>query len=83
MTALLWSLPCWIRDCFLVTSISVGWSPHRLRGRVGRSKGFCFVDFTEPASAQAALTSMNGFDLMGRKIKVGQMPVATVSSVRA
>jgi hypothetical protein len=37
---------------------------------LGRSKGFCFIDFSDPASAQAALASMNGFNLMGRAIKV-------------
>ncbi len=37
----------------------------------GRSKGFCFVEFQDAASAQAALT-MDGFELAGRRIKVGR-----------
>lgn len=37
----------------------------------GRSKGFCFLEFQDPASAQAALT-MDGFEIAGRRIKVGK-----------
>lgn len=37
----------------------------------GRSKGFCFVEFADPQTAQAAM-AMDGFDLAGRKIKVGR-----------
>lgn len=36
----------------------------------GRSKGFCFIEFDEPAYAEAAMV-MDGFELAGRKIKVG------------
>ena len=35
-----------------------------------RSKGFCFVEYDDPAFAQAAM-AMDGFELAGRKIKVG------------
>jgi hypothetical protein len=38
---------------------------------LGRSKGFCFVEFQDPQTAQAAMT-MDGFELAGRKIKVGR-----------
>lgn len=38
----------------------------------GRSKGFCFVDFTTPESAAMALQTMNGFQLAGRPIRVGR-----------
>ncbi|KAJ3429416.1 poly(u)-binding-splicing factor puf60-b-related [Anaeramoeba flamelloides] len=34
-------------------------------------KGFGFVDFMSPQSAQLALSSMNGFSIGGRNIKVG------------
>ena len=34
----------------------------------GKSKGYCFLDFTDRASAEAAL-SMDGFDLAGRKVE--------------
>lgn len=37
----------------------------------GRSKGFCFLEFAEPACAEAAM-AMDGFELAGRKIKVGK-----------
>mmetsp|Transcript_19647 Transcript_19647/g.33371 ORF Transcript_19647/g.33371 Transcript_19647/m.33371 type:complete len:496 (+) Transcript_19647:36-1523(+) len=37
----------------------------------GKSKGFCFLEFTEQASADAAM-AMDGFELAGRKIKVGR-----------
>lgn len=36
-----------------------------------RSKGFCFIEFEDPASAEACMV-MNGFELAGRKIKVGR-----------
>ncbi len=56
--------------CLCLSPLSLCLNPCPAANRVGRSKGFCFVDFAEPASAQAALSSMNGFELMGRKIKV-------------
>eukprot|EP01041_Mallomonas_annulata_P002994 gene2994-5870_t len=37
-----------------------------------RSKGFCFIEFDNPSSAEAAVLTMNGFELAGRKIKVGR-----------
>jgi len=36
-----------------------------------RSKGFCFIEFEEPDAAKQALQTMNGFELGGRKLKVG------------
>lgn len=33
----------------------------------GRSKGFCFIEFSDPQCAQAAMT-MDGFELAGRKV---------------
>uniref|UniRef100_A0A7S2TJH3 RRM domain-containing protein n=2 Tax=Lotharella oceanica TaxID=641309 RepID=A0A7S2TJH3_9EUKA len=36
-----------------------------------RSKGFCFIEFDDPDSAKQALQTMNGFELGGRKLKVG------------
>jgi ribosomal protein L32 len=38
---------------------------------LGRSKGFCFVEFQDQVTAQTAMT-MDGFELAGRKIKVGR-----------
>jgi poly(U)-binding-splicing factor PUF60 len=37
-----------------------------------RSKGFVFVDFLDQASAEAAMSSMNGFQLLGRPMKVNR-----------
>eukprot|EP00771_Trimastix_marina_P002922 gnl/Trimastix_PCT/4096.p1 GENE.gnl/Trimastix_PCT/4096~~gnl/Trimastix_PCT/4096.p1 ORF type:complete len:246 (-),score=18.98 gnl/Trimastix_PCT/4096:45-755(-) len=37
----------------------------------GVSKGFCFLEFVHPESAEAALESMNGFMFGGRQIRVG------------
>jgi len=37
----------------------------------GRSKGYGFVQFTEPSEAKDALEKMNGFELAGRPIRVG------------
>lgn len=35
----------------------------------GRSKGFCFIEFADPSSAEAAM-AMDGFELAGRKVSV-------------
>ncbi|CAK1362146.1 RNA-binding protein rsd1 [Cercospora beticola] len=37
----------------------------------GRSKGYGFVQFIDPAQAKEALEKMNGFELAGRPIRVG------------
>lgn len=37
-----------------------------------RSKGFCFVEYASPESANMAITTMPGFNLKGRAIKVGR-----------
>ncbi|USP74786.1 uncharacterized protein yc1106_02060 [Curvularia clavata] len=37
----------------------------------GRSKGYGFVQFVDPAHAKTALAEMNGFELAGRQIRVG------------
>jgi len=37
----------------------------------GRSRGFCFIDYESPESAQSAIPAMNGQILGGRSIKVG------------
>src|SRR5512138_754050 len=36
----------------------------------GRSRGFGFVTFADPAAAQAAMSEMNGTEFDGRTIKV-------------
>ena len=36
-------------------------------GPLGRSKGFCFVEFSEQSSAIASL-DMNSFEIAGRKV---------------
>lgn len=36
----------------------------------GKSRGFGFVEFEDPASAQEALAQMNGMDVDGRAIRV-------------
>ena len=38
----------------------------------GRSRGFGFVTFSDPAAAQAAIGEMNGTDFEGRSIKVNE-----------
>lgn len=37
----------------------------------GRSKGYGFVQYVDPANAKAALSDMNGFEIAGRPIRVG------------
>ena len=48
----------------------------------GRTKGFCFIEFDEPAYAEAAMV-MDGFELAGRKIKVGWPAKAPGAAVAA
>jgi RNA recognition motif-containing protein len=38
----------------------------------GQSKGFGFLEMPESSEAQAAIGSLNGRDLMGRKINVNE-----------
>lgn len=45
---------------------------HREPGTL-KSKGFAFVQFVNPTSAEKAIQHMNGFDLAGRQIKVGHV----------
>jgi RNA recognition motif-containing protein len=48
----------------------------------GKSKGFCFIDYEESASADAA-QAMDGFDLAGRKIKVGRPKQSATQAAQA
>ncbi|PWN50896.1 splicing factor, CC1-like protein [Violaceomyces palustris] len=45
---------------------------HREPG-TGKSKGYAFVQFKEPEDAKKALEQMNGFELAGRAIRVGNV----------
>ena len=38
----------------------------------GRSKGFGFVEMADAASAQAAISELDGYELEGRAIKVNE-----------
>jgi cold-inducible RNA-binding protein len=38
----------------------------------GRSRGFAFVEMTDPAEADRAITALNGFDLNGRALNVNE-----------
>jgi RNA recognition motif-containing protein len=38
----------------------------------GQSKGFGFLEMPESSEAEAAITQLNGRDLMGRKINVNE-----------
>ena len=38
----------------------------------GQSKGFGFLEMPEQSEAQAAISNLNGRDLMGRKINVNE-----------
>ncbi|KAJ5774929.1 RNA recognition motif domain eukaryote [Penicillium paradoxum] len=41
------------------------------KDETGRSKGYAFVQFSNPEQARDALEKMNGFELAGRAIRVG------------
>lgn len=45
---------------------------HREPG-TGKSKGFCFIQFKHAEGAKKALEQMNGFELLGRAIRVGNV----------
>mmetsp|Transcript_27726 Transcript_27726/g.27953 ORF Transcript_27726/g.27953 Transcript_27726/m.27953 type:complete len:167 (+) Transcript_27726:107-607(+) len=46
-----------------ITSIGMSREPGTTR-----SKGFCFIEYDNPQSAEAAIATMNGFELAGRKV---------------
>eukprot|EP01038_Epipyxis_sp_PR26KG_P014841 gene14841-19947_t len=50
----------------LVTKVEMSMDP-----ATGKSKGFCFIEYSNAESALAA-QAMDGFELAGRKIKVGR-----------
>lgn len=35
----------------------------------GRSRGFAFVEYSNPGDADAAISQLNGYDLNGRQIR--------------
>ncbi|KAG5357376.1 RNA-binding protein [Yarrowia sp. C11] len=39
--------------------------------KTGKSKGYCFIQYVNPDDAKTALEEMNGFELAGRKLRVG------------
>ncbi|KAI8818017.1 RNA binding motif protein 39b [Fimicolochytrium jonesii] len=43
----------------------------------GRSRGFAFIHYRNPADAKQAMEKMNGFELMGRAIRVGHTEKVT------
>ncbi|KAI9355039.1 hypothetical protein DFJ73DRAFT_285600 [Zopfochytrium polystomum] len=43
-----------------------------LDATTGRHKGFCFVEFDYPESAEITLDAMNGIEIGGRTLKVGR-----------
>jgi len=43
----------------------------------GRSKGFCFIEYTVPEAAEMAIQAMQGFQLKNRTIKVGRPTAVT------
>jgi len=47
----------------------------------GLSKGYAFLEFTSAAAAEAAMITMNGFDVSGRQIRVGRPQSAGVEGI--
>eukprot|EP01035_Chromulina_nebulosa_P017711 gene17711-23303_t len=41
-------------------------------GTTMRSKGYCFIEFSSKEEADAAIKAMNGYEVLGRKIKVNR-----------
>jgi len=37
----------------------------------GKSRGYCFIQFRKGSQARAAISAMNGFEYMGKLLKVG------------
>ena len=44
-----------------------------IRDETGRSKGYGFIEYSTADSAKRAMEQLNGFELAGRAIKVGQV----------
>ena len=51
--------------------------------RSNESKGFAFIQFTKEEDARRAYEQMNGFELMGRKIRVGWVTEKTLNQEAA
>ena len=47
----------------------------------GLSKGYAFLEYTSAAAAEAAMITMNGFDINGRQIRVGRPQSAGVEGI--
>eukprot|EP01138_Halocafeteria_seosinensis_P011183 gb/GECG01011422.1/.p1 GENE.gb/GECG01011422.1/~~gb/GECG01011422.1/.p1 ORF type:complete len:487 (+),score=89.35 gb/GECG01011422.1/:1-1461(+) len=47
----------------------------------GKHKGYCFLEYDTPEAAETAISVMNGFELAGRKIRVGRPHIAPGSAV--
>jgi len=41
-------------------------------GAGNRNRGYAFVHYSDPRSAEAALVTFNGMEIGGRRIKVGR-----------
>lgn len=50
-------------------------------GLTGRSKGFCFVEYATKESCDVARSTMDGFQLGGRTIKVGKSTVPGTAQI--
>ena len=51
--------------------------------RTGESKGFGFVSYPTVEAADAAIASMNGFQIGSKRLKVQRLPIEPVSQASA
>lgn len=56
----------------LVAPFGTTTSVEIVRNRDGESKGFGFVEFTDADNARAAITGLDGKDIEGQPVKVGE-----------
>ena len=61
-----------LKDLFSGTDRQVESVTIRRKGKSGRSRGFGFVKMASESDAESAMAALNGTDLQGRSLKVGE-----------
>jgi RNA recognition motif-containing protein len=61
-----------LRDLFAGTDRQVESVTIRRKAKTGRSRGFGFVKMASESDAESAMAALNGTDIEGRSLKVGE-----------
>eukprot|EP01138_Halocafeteria_seosinensis_P011184 gb/GECG01011423.1/.p1 GENE.gb/GECG01011423.1/~~gb/GECG01011423.1/.p1 ORF type:complete len:186 (+),score=23.40 gb/GECG01011423.1/:1-558(+) len=72
---------CMYSSVFVSFLVTLGAKANVCECRTGKHKGYCFLEYDTPEAAETAISVMNGFELAGRKIRVGRPHIAPGSAV--